>query len=249
MSPAARRIPISPPHRGAFETEYLGGGDAFVLKLDPSGSRLEYSTFIGGSGLDSGFDIELDRMGNVVLAGDTDSSDFPTTTGAYDESFNGAFDSFVLKLDPTGSILLFSTYLGGTATEGATSVALDRRSNVYVTGFSPLDYPTTPGAYDETFNGSGAVLSKISADGGALVYSTYLGGTNIDFGLNLAVDDRGAAYVTGYTFSDSFPTTPAAYDSTFNGQGDTFVTKFNPRGFDLAYSTYLGARARISASL
>ncbi|MYL22056.1 hypothetical protein GLW04_19460, partial [Halobacillus litoralis] len=146
---------------------------------------------------------------------------------------------FPITIDPG---LVYSTYLGGTSSEQGFGIAVDEMGNAYVTGETrSVDFPTTPGAFDTTYNGNNDVfVTKLNADGSTLVYSTYLGGTGFDRGLGIAVDEMGNAYVTGLTVSADFPTTPGAFDTTYNGNFDGFVTKLNADGSTLVYSTYLG---------
>lgn len=206
---------------------------------------LSYSTFLGGSDWDNGLSIAPDSTGNTYVTGFTYSSDFPTTVGAYDTISNGYWDIFVAKLNPTGSSLLYSTYLGSSNLDTGYSIAVDSTGAAYMAGRAyGSDYPTTVGAYDPTWNGgSDAVVTKLDPTGSALVYSTYLGGSDTDLALSMAVDGTGAVYVTGLVYSADYPTTGGAYDTTANGWGDPFVTKLNAAGSALDYSTYLGGGA------
>ena len=232
---------------GAFETTSNGDLDAFVTKLDPSGASLAYSTYLGGSGLDVGYGIAVDGSGSAYVSGSTGSTDFPTTAGAFDTTYNGDGDAFVTKLNPSGSApLVYSTFLGGSGSDGVvqgSGIAVDAAGSAYVTGFtSSADYPTTPGAFDTTRDSGDGFVTKLDPSGGApLVYSTYLGGSDYDEGSAIAIDGDGSAHVTGITYSTDFPTTPGGFDTTFNrGTNDAFVTKLNPSGSALLYSTYLG---------
>ncbi|RLC98329.1 MAG: hypothetical protein DRI77_05285 [Chloroflexi bacterium] len=239
-----------PTTPGAFDTSYPVLGDAFVAKLKPDGDGLAYATLLGGGKEDEGRAIVVDRAGHVYVTGVTASDNFPTTSGAYDESYNAGYypdDAFVVKLNSDGSGLVYATYLGGTANDRATGIALDGANNVYVTGSTQSsDFPTTQGAFDPIYNPPSpqgeldAFVTKLNANGTELVYSTYLGGGADDGGQAIAVDDSGNAYVTGSTQSGDFPTTPEAFDSGQNGAGDAFVTKLNAAGSALAYSTFLG---------
>ncbi|MEK5037561.1 SBBP repeat-containing protein [Sporosarcina sp. FSL K6-3457] len=219
-----------------------GNGDAFVTKLNPTGTALVYSTYLGGTELDQGLGIAVDNAGNAYVTGDTLSANFPTTPGAFQTTFNAFTDAFVTKLNPMGTQLVYSTYLGGSDYDSTTGIIVDNVGNAYVTGYtSSTDFPTTPGAFDTTYKGDGdAFVTKLNPTGSKLVYSTYLGGTDLDQGLGIAVDNAGNVYVTGATQSADFPTTTCAFDTTFNGVIDAFVTKLNPAGTALLYSTYLG---------
>ena len=239
-----------PTTPGAYDTSFNGATDAFVTKLNASGSALDYSTFLGGTNFDDGSDIAV-REGSAFVTGQTQSADYPTTSGAYDTSFNGGFnDAFVSKLNASGSALDYSTFLGGTGgmrkRDEGRGIAVDREGSAYVTGLTQsADYPTTPGAFDRTFMGGptggnfDSFATKLNASGSALDYSTFLGGTTEDIGNGIAVDGSGRAYVTGYTRSADYPTTRGAFD-TSKTRDDAFVTKLNASGSKLAYSTFLG---------
>ncbi|MCK5773158.1 MAG: SBBP repeat-containing protein, partial [Thermoplasmata archaeon] len=199
--------------------------------IDP----LIYSTFIGGNSGDYGYNIDVDSSGNAYVTGQTyvSTTDYPTTTGAYDKTFNGGSDVFVTKLNSAGSSLVYSTFLGGSKTDEGRSIAFDSSGNAYLTGFtsdSTTDYPTTTGAYDRIHNGyTDVFVTKLNATGSSLIYSTFIGGSSSDSGYGIAIDSSGNAYVTGRTIDtdNDFPTTSGTYDSTFNGGYDVFITKVN----------------------
>src|SRR5438445_446259 len=209
------------------------------LIIDPV---LAYSTYIGGSNSDGGSGIAVDAAGNAYVTGNANSTNFPTTTGAFRNGLVGFADAFVAKLDPTGSTLLYSTYLGGSDFNDATGIAVDAAGNVYVTGSTHSnDFPTTAGASQPTSGGDfDAFVTKLNPTGSALLYSTYLGSSDFNHATGIAVDAAGNAYVTGETDSFAFPTTVGAFQTTFAGIADAFVTKFNPTGSAIAYSTYVG---------
>ncbi|PYN67321.1 MAG: hypothetical protein DMD93_14815 [Candidatus Rokuibacteriota bacterium] len=246
-----------PTTPGAFQPNFGGCPEltcfenAFVTKLNPTGSALVYSTYLGGTKNDEATGIALDAAGNAYVTGRTDSSDFPTSPGAYQTTFSGVLsvygDAFVVKLDPTGSALIYSTYLGGSGEDGGAGIALDSSGNAYVVGAtSSTDFPTTPGAFQTTFGGGEAdvFVTKVNPLGSALVYSTYLGGSDHDEGFGIAVDGLPSpnAYLTGAARSTDFPVIPGAIQPAFaGGTGfDVFVTKLDPTGSALIYSTYLG---------
>ena len=227
---------------------------AFLVKLDPDGS-LVYGTYLAGTGYSSDLRDErvvVDELGNAYLTGKATSVEFPTTPGAYDTTLSGSWDVFVTKLDPSGSSLLFSTLIGGSTTDNVGDLAVDPSGAATVTGTTfnaTVDYPVTPGAYDTTISSSAADLfvTRLAPSGSSLIYSTYLGGTSTESSGGVAVDDLGVAYVVGTTASGTtFPTTPGAFDTTFNGggtgfgTGDAFVTRFDPDGAALGYSTFIG---------
>jgi hypothetical protein len=230
-STPSTNFPTTP---GVFDTLYNGGvsyGDIFVTKLNASGTALVYSTYLGGGSDDGGSGIAVDGSGNAYISGGTMSSNFPTTLGALDTSYNGVgdYDVFLSKLNPSGTALVYSTYLGGGGSDGTNGIAIDGSGNAYITGqTSSSDFPTTLGAFNTLSNGSSdGFVTKLNPSGTALVYSTYLGGVGSDWGTGIALDGSGNAYITGETQSSNFPTTPGAFDTTFNGNYDVFVTKLS----------------------
>jgi photosystem II stability/assembly factor-like uncharacterized protein len=223
----------------------LNSPDVFVTKLNPSGSALLYSTFVGGLLDDEANAIAIDVSGNAYIAGLTTSSDYPTVNPAQ-AAFaggQGCTDAFITKLNPSGSALSFSTYLGGTGCDRARAIALDNSGNVYVGGQTASSNLATPGAFQTTLSsapfGGDAFAARFSS-GGALGYFTYLGGNGDDFAFGIATDGSGNAYVTGQTTSTNFPTANAIQSTMRGSNGDAFVTKVNPAGSALIYSTYLG---------
>jgi hypothetical protein len=230
---------------GAFDTT-LNNWDFFVTKLNPSGSALVYSSFLGGSAIEIAGEIAVDGSGNAYVTGGTGSSDFPTTVDAFDTTWNNG-DAFVTKFNDSGSALLYSTFLGGSGGENGLELTLDSSGNIYIAGLTQSpDFPTTPGAFDTTNNNASTdiFITKLNAAGSALLYSTYLGGNNLEVIRGSAVDSSGNIYLTGYTDSSDFPTTAGAFDTTYNGGiftiYDGFVSKLNASGSVLVYSTYLG---------
>ncbi len=245
---------------GAFQTNIGVNGNSFVLKMNAAGTALVYSTFLGGSGPDYAMDIAVDSAGSAYVTGTTFSSNFPTTPGAFQTTFNSDYASgFVSKLSADGSALVYSTYLGGSSgCDYTNDIAVDSAGSVYVTGgTTSTDFPTTSGAFQMSFGalpmcfGStltrNAFVTKLSTDGSALAYSTYLGGSGYDGGAGIKVDSAGSAYVTGATTSTNFPTTAGAFQTTINGAQNAFVTKLNAAGSALVYSTYLGGNGSDAA--
>ncbi len=236
-----------PTTPGAYDTSHNGeDADVYVTKLSSTGSAVLWSTFLGGSSVDGGFRVllALDPSGHPVLTGATESSDFPTTPGAYDTSWNGYHDVFVAKLSSTGSALLWSTFLGGSTTESAEAIVLDLSSNPVLSGWTgSSDFPTTPGAYDTSFNGGeqDGFVAKLSSTGETLLWSTFLGGDGWDEDRTLALDPSQNPILAGGTGSSDFPTTPGAYDTSFNGGAlDAFVAQLSSTGEALLWSTFLG---------
>jgi hypothetical protein len=239
-------FPVTP---GAFQTGNASpfDSDAFVTKLNATGTALIYSTYFGGNNRDLGNDIALDGAGNAYVTGQTASSDLPTTPGAFRTTPVGTdeFDAFAMKLNATGTALVYSTYLGPVIGSG---IATDSAGNAYITGQANGDYPTTPGAFQTVFGGnSDAFVTKLNATGTALVYSTFLGGSGFEVGAEIAIDSGGSAYVTGEAGA-GFPVTPGAFQTSFNGVSDAFVTKLNATGTALVYSSYLGGSGRDAGS-
>jgi hypothetical protein len=245
-----------PTTPGAFQTtnnanNALNRRTMFVTSLNPTGTALVYSTYLGGTALEGSSGIAVDASGNAYVTGDTDSTDFPTTPGAFRTTFPGFRSGIATKVNPSGTALVYSTYLGGSAFGGTRPRALtiDGSGNAYLAGQTQsTNYPTTFGSFRKDYCGgfSDAFVTKLSPDGSALVYSTYLcgpnfqGGDNADDAFGIAVDTAGNAYVTGYTNSDTFPTTADAYQATRAGFDDAFLAKLSPDGSTLLYSTFLG---------
>ena len=249
-----------PVSRNVLQPTFGGGvfnGDAFVAKIDSTGTNLIYLTYLGGNSDDAGYDIAIDNTGNAYITGMTESPNFPTTKNALFPAISGVADptvgiyppdGFVTELNTNGSALVFSTYLGGSAFDFADGIAVDPQGNVFVTGFTastdfPLQNPV-PGQTNLAGGIYDAFVTKFAPGGAALVFSTYLGGLGNDEGQGIAVDAKGFAYVTGYTASTNFPITANASQHFLNltnetSSYDAFLTKFTPAGA-LAFSTYLG---------
>jgi hypothetical protein len=231
-----------PTTAGSVDTSHNGGADVFVTKLNASGTALIYSTFIGGISNDLGTGMTIDSAGNAYLTGFTSSTDFPTTTGAFNTTFSGGFDVFVTKVNATGTALIYSTFIGGTSFDQGIDVAVDSAGNAYLTGITEsLNYPATTGAFDSTFNGADDVfVTKVNATGTTLIYSTFIGSSFFEQSTGIAIDSVGNAYLTGFTGSPNYPTTTGAFDTTSNGSDEVFLTKFNQDGTALIYSTFIG---------
>ena len=227
------------PTQNPFQGASAGGGDAFVTKLDISGSALAYSTYLGGSAYDYGHGIAVDASGYAYLTGYTDSTDFPTQNPFQGASAGGG-DAFVTKLDAPGSSLIYSTYLGGSNSDGGYGIAVDTSAYAYLTGYTEsTDFPTQNPFQGASAGGSDAFVTKLDAPGSSLIYSTYLGGNLGEHGNSIAVDNAANAYVTGTTASNNFPTQDP-YQETLSWYSDLFLTKLNASGSALDYSTYLG---------
>jgi Calx-beta domain/Beta-propeller repeat/Carboxypeptidase regulatory-like domain/CarboxypepD_reg-like domain len=249
--PGIIRVLVSDPSNSTIL--YAGGSDsnfnrdAFVTKLNSSGSDLLFSTYLGGSANEIGRGIAVDSSGNIYVTGNTNSANFPTQN-AFQSAPPSLQDSggnaFVTKINPAAPSYVFSTYLGGSARDEANGIAIDPAANVYVTGNTvSTDFPTAnafQAILGDPFVGD-AFVTKFNSSG-SLNYSTYLGGNSTDNGFGIAVDVSGNAYVTGLTRSTNFPVAnPIQTAHNFNtGATDAFVTKLNSQGSSLVYSTYLG---------
>ena len=234
-----------PTTAGAFDTSLAGLYDGAVAKLSANGASLLYSTYLGGSGANDYLRaIAVDASGQAVVAGATDSSNFPMVGGSYDTSFGGSFDAFVTKINTTGTGLVWSTYIGGTGSDGADDLVLDGSGTVYLTGQAASGFPTTAGAYDSTVGGTfDGHATKLSADGSTLLYATVFGGSASDVARAIAVADANTLFVGGDTPSSDFPTTAGAYDTTKSSSDDMFVLSLDltqTGSAQLAYSTFIG---------
>ena len=242
------------PLVNAFQTNFGGTDDVFVTKLNPTGSAILFSTYLGGNGSDSGEKIAVNATGDAYVTGSATPASFPTTAGAFKSSgcdgcASQPANAFVTKFDTTGTVE-WSTLVGAGY---AYDIAVDAGGNSYITGFSSFvigtptntnsPFPVTPGAYQTTSGGLDAFVTKLNPFGSALVYSTYLGGgPQSDRGFGIAIDPDGNAYVTGQTQNAAFPVTPGAFDVSYNKLEDAFVVKLSADGSDLLYGTFLGWR-------
>jgi hypothetical protein len=208
--------PFQPTHHGGLR-------DAFVAALDPTGATLRYSTYLGGSGEETAYGIAVDDAGTAYVTGGTSSTDFPTARPL--QPNNRGANAFVTVLNPDGATLRYSTYLGGSASEGGSSIAVDSAGAAYVTGgTSSTDFPTMNPLQPTLHGGVDAFVAVLDPSGATLRYATYLGGTANDTGYGIVVDSVGTAYVTGLTASTDFPTASPYQDTNF-GQADAFIVK------------------------
>jgi Abnormal spindle-like microcephaly-assoc'd, ASPM-SPD-2-Hydin/Beta-propeller repeat len=242
-------FPLQGPIQGTLKSS---GSTGFVTKFSATGSALVYSTYLGGSGShDAALAIALDSSNDAFVAGTTNSTDFPTTTGAFQPALNGGgLNAFLSEINPGGSALSYSTFLGGSSMQGgvAAGLALDSTGAAYLTGgTTATDFPTTPGAAQTSAQGSDthAFVSKINPAGQGpsdLVYSTYLSGSDgNDFGTGIAVDATGNANVTGGAASTDFPVTKGPIQpAPKSAGGNAFITRLNPAGSVFLYSSTFG---------
>jgi hypothetical protein len=244
-STASSNFPTSGAGTGIspYQKSYGGDTDAFVTKLRYDGEVLIYSTYLGGNNYDVGQGIGVDSSGNVYVVGSTSSANFPTTASAFQVAYGGNTDAFVSKLDPSGSRLLFSSYLGGSGIDYGLALALDLSGNVFVTGYTQsADFPTVNPIQSGNSGNGDAFVAEIDTNlpqNQQLVYSTYLGGTSADSGQGIAVDSGDNAYVTGYTFSTNFPVYNA-YQTANAGGVNAFITVISAYPPSFVFSTYLG---------
>jgi hypothetical protein len=257
---ASANFPLQNPYQSTLPVTECGTapdtfvcGMGFVSKLDPTGTKLIFSTYFGGTGTNEEAEsIAIDASGDVFVVGVTNSSDFPTTPGAFSTVYTAGAcysyqcrEAYVTKFNPSGSALIYSTYLGalGDTAVQFNSLAIDTNGNAYVSGqTTSLMFPTTSGAFqtacnlmsdNQCLNG---FVTKLNPSGSALAYSTYLGGTGGDYGVAIAVDSSGSAYVAGFTGSVDFPVMHPFQSTPSQG----FIAKFKPDGSGLIYSSYLG---------
>jgi hypothetical protein len=235
-------FPVTP---GAYSPSWFGLSDGFVSCLSSDGSALVWSTFLGGTLDDRVLALAVDASGAVVVAGDTDSSDFPATAGAFDTSYGGGRDLFVTRIAANGATLDWSTFVGGTLAERFGDLALGSGGEPVLVGATRgSGFATTPGAYDTSHNGGAffgdAFALRLRADGSALAWSTYLGSGGEELAERVAVGPADAVTLSGTTYSSAFPVTAGAYDTTWSAPSDAFVSRLSPDGAQLTWSTFLG---------
>ncbi len=220
------------PIVNGYDATYGSGGDAFIATFDSSGVSLLYSTYLGGTALDDVQAVAVDSTGNVYVGGRTQGG-FPTTVGAFDTTMAGSNDGYIAKIDPTqngAASLIYSTYLGGSGFDYVIGLDVDDTGVVYITGFAnSADFPTTIDGADQNLTGSNdGFFATLNAAGTSLTYSTFLGGSGQDRGLDVVYSaDSGAAYVTGYVGATDWPGTPTATHFGPEGGTDAFVAKFS----------------------
>jgi hypothetical protein len=228
------------PTHNPIQPSRNGGSDAFVARFYGDGTPI-FATYLGGSALEWGYEVAASTLGETVVVGYTESSDFPTTSGAYQEDFGGGSDAFVTRFTADGQSRVYSTYVGGTDFEEALGVALDLDGNAYVVGWTKsTDFPTV-NAFQSTPQGGdydGFAL-KLDTTGANLLYSTRLGGSGVDFAYTVTVDYDRYATISGVTTSTNFPTVQPV-QATAGGMEDGFVARLSPTGNGLSFSTYLG---------
>jgi len=234
-----------PTSEGAWDRTLDGWTEAFAFKVDAAGAFV-YATLMGGSDDDRAYGVAVDGSGNAYVTGVTTSSDFPATAGAWDTSYNGAQDGFVVKLNATGSAPLYATYLGGLDDDLSRAIAVDGSGGAYLTGWTEsANFPVITEAFrPQSAGGREAFAVRLGNSGGTLVYGTYLGGNGDDEGTAVVVDGSNNAYIVGETHSADFPTTAGAWQSSFRGGiTEGFLVRLSSTGRTLSYGTFVGGGA------
>jgi adenylate kinase family enzyme len=227
--------PVRPTYSGIKQ-------DLVVLRINAAGS-LVYSTYLGGNGDDNPRDIVFDTAGDVYATGYGNSHDLPTMNPIQAASGGGGDDDYLFELSPTGA-LMYGTYLGGKGKDGKPQIALGSDNSIYLAGYSTGYFPVTAGAFQPTMHGTvDFTVTKLAPGAHSIVYSTYYGGTVNDTPRGVRVDALGNAYTTGWSESADFPVTPGAYQTTFGGDRDGTLTKFDPSGQPV-WSTYIGGSGK-----
>ncbi len=245
---------------GAFQSSFSGYCDIAISKLNPNASNLIWATYVGGTDSDVPYSLFIPANGEIYILGASTSSDYPTSAGCFDNSYNGGSDIVVTHLNSTGTALIGSTYVGGSGEDGGGwgipwsmnthdsqrgEIIADAAGNAWVASFTNSgDFPTSAGAYSTVLNGSGTydgVAFRLSNNLSAMQWGTFLGGTGNDGSYALRLNQAGELFVTGCTGSSDFPNTAGVYDQTFNGGTvDGYITKFNPAGTAVLSSTFFG---------
>ncbi len=232
-----------PVSNGSFDPTYSGNNDVFVTKLNAKGTEILYSTYVGGSGSDEGYDIVIGANGTAFVVGETRSSDFPTTPGAFDRS-RQQVEGFIFHLNESGTGLVFSSLIGGSYWDWAQTLTLDSSGNPVVCGITNSgNFPRTPDAFDTRFNSATEMfVLKMNVSGDKLIFSTFLSDGRDNLATAVTIGPDGSIFVAGMTDSSRAPTTSGAYDTTHNGDVDGVVYKLNHNGSQLLYGTYIGGR-------
>lgn len=250
-----------PATEKAFQTNLKGSADAFVAKFDPDG-KIVFATLIGGTKREHHTGLTVDEQGYIYLVGGTHSSDFPVTSGSYDTSFNGekswGGDVYLVKLNPNGTDIIFSTFIGGSEQETAHKVCIDPKGNIIIggTAVSP-DFPTTEGVIDRDCKGGDGFVAKFSPNADKLLFSTVFGGDKKEGVSGLAVDSECNIYISGCTMSEGLPVTENALRKNLilaKGRGfqngmDHYLAKIDADGKEILYCTYFAGKGHTSSNL
>ncbi len=234
---------ISP---NAYQQTQDGSNDCYLIHLSNTGNQIIYGTYLDGSTLSEGKSLVVDNIGSISVTGTTYSTDFPVTTGAFDTTYNGSNngDCYITKLGPDSSSLIFSTFLGGSGFDWGNKIVNNSDSTFTIQGFtSSVNFPTTPGSFDTTFNGDiwgDNFIAKLNAAGSHLIVSTFLGGSGSEGGSMIA-NDQNSFIIAGGTSSVDYPTTAGCFDSTYHGgEFDCYVTWMNNSCSNIVYSSLFG---------
>ena len=235
------------PTKNPIQGNLAGGNDVFIAKVNASGEKLVYSTYLGGSGSgwDWGISIAVDSEGAAYVTGNAQSADFPLKN-PIQRKYGGGPDAIIFKVNSSGKNLIYSTYLGGPEEDVGAGIAVDSEGAAYVTGWTSSKNFPVKNPFQEKKSGKkevDAFILKVDSSGSALIYSTYLGGSESDIGSDVAIDSEGAAYVQGTTNSENFPTRNPIQSSNAGGY-DVFIAKINSSGSALIYSTHLGGSGK-----
>ena len=227
------------PVKNAFQATSGGGQDAWVAKIASSGTTLDYSTYLGGAQDDSAQAVGIGSSGDVYVAGDTYSANFPVKSSL--QAYGGGDDAFVTELNPSGSALVFSTYLGGSGDDRASALHLDGSGDIYIVGSTTSANFPTVNAFQPTYGGNtDAFVTKLTPSGSSIGFSSYLGGSGLDQAQALTIDSSNNLYIVGFTASTDFPTLDPTQPTLGGGDGDAFLAKMSGNGSTLLFSTYFG---------
>src|SRR5579884_117648 len=230
------------PLKNATQTTLGGASDGFLARFDPTGAALLFATYLGGSAVETARSVAVDATGNIYVAGETASPNFPVKN-ALDPALSGPSDAFAVKINAPGAALVFATYLGGSGSDGAYGVALDSFGNPVIAGYTnSAAFPTKNALRATPVGGIDSFVTKLAASGASILFSTYLGGTGDDIARAIATDAAGNIYAAGDTTSTNFPVVQAVQNVP-GGALDGFVTAIAANGASLIYSTYLGGSA------
>jgi len=240
-----------PVTENAYDTSFNGQKDAILFKLSPNGSKLLFSTFIGGSNTDNSNSLTIDSNGRIFISGSTNSPQFPVTNNSFQTTHNSLYDGFILCLNKTGNKIDHSTYLGGDYYDVIFGMDIDRDNNVYVCGHTnSTDYPMNYTISSGEMGNYNVIVSKLNSNLSSLIFSTVIGGEEREHARDIKVDDKNNPYVTGRTYSYhksqenithfGFPVSDDAYDKTYNWGGDVFLFKLRSDGSKMIFSTYIG---------
>ncbi len=227
------------PVINGYDSSLSGPLDMYICKLNPDGNCLLWATYLGGEGMDSGLGIVTDSEDNIYITGWTGSDDIPVH-GGFDNTRNGDIDIYVAKISPGGNAVLWGSFLGGSGNDQGRAIALDNENNILITGFTNSDDNPCPNSYDDTFNGEWDIYAaKLSGDGKSILWGTYIGGSNEDYGRCIALDSDNNAVIGGFTSSGDIPV-PDGLNNSFGGDYDAYLAKLAFNGNSMIWGSYIG---------